>query len=141
MITSVWGRAWAEQVLADFYKAGKIFEEARSPHTFAGEGAGRSSSAKSNYCRMRAGLRNALYAPFERLAREIFFLSEMQARRFRFMALFGNDAAKPFLVFFRTYNEIGFATHTLINGRHLSDQQKRTVRRDNRMGLGRKRPG
>ena len=35
------GSTSSEQVLADFYKAGKIFEEARSPHTFAGEGTSR----------------------------------------------------------------------------------------------------
>ena len=46
---------------------------------------------------IKFALTHAIYAPFERLTKETTFLSEMHARRFRFMALFGDNAAQPFL--------------------------------------------
>ena len=53
------------------------------------------------------------------------FFSEMHARRFRFMTLFGNDAAQPFFAFVRSYNEIGHATRMLINPRYPPRDQER----------------
>jgi hypothetical protein len=112
---------FAEQVLADFYKARDIFTLARSPVAFRGEGSTRSRPNEEN--EVEACRRDAIYAPFERLTKEATFLSEMHARRYRFMALFGDNAVQYFLVFDQTYNQIGAATHALIDDRrHLSDE-------------------
>jgi hypothetical protein len=64
-----------------------------------------------------ASSKDAICAPFERLSKELTFFGEMQARRFRFMTLFGNEAAQPFLTFLRSYNEIHYATQRLLDPR------------------------
>jgi hypothetical protein len=99
-------------VLADFYKARDIFLSARTPFAFAGEGATR--PRRDGESEDEARHRDAIYAPFERLSKERDFLSELHARRFRFMALFGNEAAVLFQVFVQNYNQIGVATRALI---------------------------
>ena len=113
----------AEQVLADFYKARELFTTARSPFAFGGEGATRPRQEGETESEARS--RDAIYAPFERLSKEMTFFSEMHARRFRFMTLFGNDAAQPFFAFVRSYNEIGHATRMLINPRYPPRDQER----------------
>ena len=60
-----------------------------------------------------------------RLTRERDFLTEMSARRFRFMALFGQEAGQPFLTFIQTSNRIGVATRALVHDRdHLRSDQR-----------------
>jgi hypothetical protein len=79
---------------------------------------------------IKFALTHAIYAPFERLTKETTFLSEMHARRFRFMALFGDNAAQPFLTLIQNYNQIGVATRALIDDRrHLTDQQSEEFRK------------
>jgi hypothetical protein len=113
----------AEQVLADFYKAQDIFASARTYFAFAGEGATRPRRAGESEDDARH--HDAIFAPYERLSKEREFFSEMHARRFRFMALFGNQAATPFMTFIQTYNQIGVATRALIDDRrHLRDEQR-----------------
>ncbi|MCC2103910.1 MAG: hypothetical protein KDJ20_07665 [Hyphomicrobiales bacterium] len=113
----------AEIVLADFYKARDIFSAARMPFAFAGEG--NSRPRHDGESESEASHRDAIYAPFERLSRERDFLSELHARRFRFMALFGAEAAHPFQVFIQSFNQIATATRALISDRpHLRDDQR-----------------
>jgi hypothetical protein len=49
----------------------------------------------------------------------------MHARRFRFMALFGTDAAQPFFAFVQSYNEVAYATHRLIDPRRQPRDRER----------------
>lgn len=113
----------AEQVLADFYKAADIFAAARTPFAFGGEGETRARQDGESEVEQRH--HDAIYAPFERLTKERDFFSEMQARRFRFMAVFGDGAAESFQAFVRNYNRIGIAVRALINDRqHLSDAMR-----------------
>jgi hypothetical protein len=100
----------AEQVLSDFYKASVIFQSARYP-AFAGEGRTRPQTEGQ----MEDPTEDAIFVPLERLNKEITFLSDLHARRFRFMALFGAEAAKPFDVLSVTYNQIQIATYALLH--------------------------
>lgn len=102
----------AEQVLADFYKAQRFFHEARVPLSTKGEGSTRvrrkgEEPSKTDHW-------DAIYAPYERLTKHIDFMSEMHARRFKFMANFGKLSEEPFLVFSRSYNRVAFATGLLL---------------------------
>lgn len=80
---------FAEQILSDFYKARDIVLSARSPMSWAGEGETRPRIEGETDDERRH--RDAIYAPFERLSRERDFLTELHAKRYRFMALFGAD--------------------------------------------------
>ena len=102
----------AENVLADFYKAQAIFDNARSPISHRGEGATRPQDDWE--AEATTNLLNTYYAPLERLNKELDFLSELHAKRYRFMALFGNGAGVHFQVFVRTYNRVSNATRMLI---------------------------
>ena len=113
----------AEQVLTDFYKARDIFSAARSPFAFRGEGItrpGRDPKAEKD-----ASAKDAIYAPIERLNKELSFLSEMHSRRFRFIALFGDATASPFLTFSQCYNQISSSVRALID-------DKRNIKDDSR---------
>lgn len=113
----------AEQILAHFYKARDIFVAARHPAAFGGEGETRPDRDKDNEAVRHH--HDAIYAPFERLTKERDFFSEMQARRFRFTAVFGNEAAEAFQVFVRNYNRIGIAVRALIHDReHLTPDMR-----------------
>lgn len=113
----------AEQTLADFYKAQDIFAAARQPMSFGGEGKTRPGRESDGEDVRRH--HDTLYAPFERLTKERDFFAEMQARRFRFMALFGNEAGDAFQVFVRSYNRVGVAARALIDDRqHLSPDMR-----------------
>lgn len=105
----------AEQVLADFYKAKDIVEWARQPMVFTGEG--QSRPGRDQDIEARRGAKDALYAPVERLIREREFFSQMHARRFKFMALFGTDSADAFQTFVRCNNMIDAAARALIEDR------------------------
>ena len=87
-------QAVAEQVLAEFYEARDIIRAARQPGSFSGEGESREpiegeSEAEAKY-------RNALYVPAERLLRQNEFFAKLEASKYRFMALFGQEQAEPF---------------------------------------------
>lgn len=105
----------AEQVLADSYKARDLFNAARNPFAFAGEGSTRPGRDKEP--EEKRSSKDAIYAPFERLSKNIDFFSEMHARRYRFMAIFGAASASPFVEFMKAYNEIASATRMLLSER------------------------
>jgi hypothetical protein len=108
----------AEQVLADFYKAGDLFSSARSP--LALEGEGRSRKRQNTETEDEAQQRDAIYAPFERLLKHLDFFSELHARRYRFRALFGPDSIKPFQALLAAYNDVALATRILVAGRRTT---------------------
>lgn len=100
----------AEQTLADFYKVKELFRSARQPFAFAGQGRTRPRvEGDENHGK------DAIYAPFERLNKEFTFLSELHARRFQIMALFGEKAIEPFNVVISSYNELQYPTFALLN--------------------------
>jgi hypothetical protein len=101
----------AEEVLAQFYRAKDALTWARLP---SGEGAAQSPGADG----VEGGGRGAeaMAAPIERLNQASQVFSELQASRYRFMAYFGEDAAKPFEDLRKVHNEVMEAAAQLIRG-------------------------
>jgi hypothetical protein len=102
----------AEEVLASFYQAKEIIDAARSPGSLGGEGHTRPREPWENEEDTR--LLDAYYRTLERLKDQHEPLAQLRARRYRFMALFGNDAGKPILDLWRIRDEILFAVRMLI---------------------------
>jgi len=87
----------AEEVLAQFYRARDLMTWARFP----GDGGLAPTEAAGSG------------APVERLARESQLFSELQASRYRFMAYFGEEAAKPFDELRKIHKEVLDAADSL----------------------------
>jgi len=122
----------AEKTLADFYKARAIFDNARTPISFQGEGGTR---PRSEYeAEAEAKLSDTYYAPLERLNNERQFLSDLHAKSFQFMALFGNDAGEHFQVFVRAYNRVAGSTHMLLSSQR--DGYEQALRRKLEADIG-----
>jgi hypothetical protein len=85
---------FAEEVLADFYKARDIIEAARSPGGFADEGTTRKQQSWETEDDTRT--LNAYFRTIERVSAHTDFFSQLFSRSHRFIALFGGDAGKPF---------------------------------------------
>jgi hypothetical protein len=82
----------AEEVLADFYKARDIIDGARFPARYDGEGDTRQHLEWETEDDRRA--LNAYFAPIERLTKWADFFAQLHARRYRFVAHFGQDSVK-----------------------------------------------
>lgn len=102
----------AEEILTEFYKARDVFYGARRPLSSSEEGKSRKPLDGETAAQTFA--RNAIYVPYERLAKHVDFLSNLHAKRYRFRALFGEAAAKPFEAFLEAHNDVAFATSQLI---------------------------
>ena len=87
----------AEEVLAQFYRARDLMTWARFP----GDGGLAPTEAAGSG------------GPVERLARESQLFSELQASRYRFMAYFGEEAAKPFDELRKIHKEVLDAADSL----------------------------
>jgi hypothetical protein len=87
----------AEEVLAQFYRARDLMTWARFP----GDGSLAPTEAVGSG------------GPVERLARESQLFSELQASRYRFMAYFGEEAAKPFDELRKIHKEVLDAADSL----------------------------
>jgi hypothetical protein len=103
---------FAEEVLADFYKARDIIEAARSPGGFADEGTTRQHQPWETEDDTR--MLNAYFRTIERLSAHADFFSQLFARSHRFIALFGGGAGKPFDDLWKLRGEILTAVRMLI---------------------------
>jgi len=102
----------AEDVLADFYEARDIMEAARSPMGFDNEGITRE---KEDWETARdTPILNAYFRTFERLSNKAEFFARLGARQYRFVALFGREAAKPYDEIYKIHREILVAVRMLI---------------------------
>jgi hypothetical protein len=101
----------AEEVLAQFYRARDALVWARLP----AEGATTETPAHDTAEGAARGA-NAMAAPIERLNQASQVFSELQASRYRFMAYFGEDAARPFEDLRKVHNEVMEASSRLIRG-------------------------
>ena len=117
----------AEQVLADFYDVRNVFPWIRSPGTYGGEGETRPRPKEEPPDLER--LRNTYFIPIERMQAQKELFSRLDAARFRFMALFGVEAAKPFETIGKVRSDIQFAAHMLIE---TADQDQDDTTKDNR---------
>jgi len=96
----------AEQTLADFWRARDIYRMARSPLVWAEE---------LDDDRGGDGARRAReeLAVLKRLARENAFLQEFQARQYRFVAIFGEEARRAYDLVRDAHNSIFAAVQTM----------------------------
>ncbi len=102
----------AEEVLADFYEARDIIMAASSPGGFGDEGSTRQKEPWETEDDTR--LLNSYFRTAERLLNKSEFFAQLSARRNRFLALFGQGAAKPYDEIFRIRGEILIAVRMLI---------------------------
>jgi hypothetical protein len=102
----------AEEVLADFYEARDIFNAVRSPGNFSDEGSTRPKTEGESVEDTR--ILNIYFAAIERLHRKVEFFSKLYARRYRFIAVLGRDAARPYDDLFELRNEIVTAVDMLL---------------------------
>jgi len=103
---------FAEEVLADFYEAQRIIEEARSPGTPRDEGVTRQKWDDETEEETRT--LNAYFVAAERVNSKQGFFAHLHARRYRFMAYFGRDAGEPYDDLHRIYAEIIVSVRMLI---------------------------
>lgn len=115
----------AEEVLAGFYKARALFQSARHPLSRGHEGASR--KPEDGETPEQTSRRNAVFAPLERLNKEVDFLTELTSLRYRFSALFGAEGDKPFSEIIATYNAVQRATYALLDD-GLSRSEQREMR-------------
>ncbi len=101
----------AEQALADFYEAREIIEGARTSVSFGDEGSSRQKGDWETEEDTRT--LNAYYVPAERLAKASEFFAQLMSRRYRFLALFGQGAVKPYDELFSIRREILLAVRML----------------------------
>jgi len=101
----------AEEALALFYEVREVITSARSPLGFGYEGATRQSEAEETPAQKKA--RDAAHVIFERFQPHEELFSKLYAMRYRFMAQFGLDSAKPFDDLKQIRNEIFSAARRL----------------------------
>jgi hypothetical protein len=103
---------FAEEVLGDFYQARDIIQSARSPGGFGDEGATRGKEIWET--ESDTTLLNSYFRTLERLDKKTEFFAQLLARRYRFIAIFGAEAAKPYDDFWRVRGEIIVAVQMLL---------------------------
>ncbi len=77
-----------------FYEARELITAVRHPGSFGGEGATRPRQPGED--ESQASYRDSLYVPVERLMKRSEFWGRFDASKYRYLALFGLDASKPF---------------------------------------------
>lgn len=102
----------AEQILAAFYEARDIIEDARSPAGFGDEGSTRRIEPGESESDTRA--LNSYFRTTERLNAKQEFFGALAAKRHRFVALFGMAGLQPYEELFRIRNEINVSVQMLI---------------------------
>jgi hypothetical protein len=102
----------AEHVLAEFYKARDLIDEARFPAAYGEDGKVRQKLPWEDDEDTRT--LNAYYRPAEYLWKNADFFSQLIARQHQFMALFGHHTGKPFIELQQIRSEILSAAQMLI---------------------------
>jgi hypothetical protein len=106
----------AEKVLTDFYAIRHAFDVIRSPMIWAGEMAAEDGVADDI-------IRNDGYGVMRRVKAHSQQFSELEASRFTALALFGPDAAAPYITIIRAYNRVFAAAESLLRSRNQLDVQ------------------
>ena len=119
----------AEQVLAAFYDVRSVFRWVRSPGAFGGEGETRRRPKQEEPPELERR-RNAYFIPIERIQAQKELFSRLAVARFRFMALFGVEAAEPFEKIRKVQIDIELAAQELIEdaGRDQDEITKEQIR-------------
>jgi hypothetical protein len=94
----------AEEVLALFYEARDVISYIRSPFSISGEGSTR--EAAPNESPEEKQINDRAYIVFERYNKRQDLFNKIHSMRYRYMARFGKDSAKPFNELNKIVNEI-----------------------------------
>lgn len=84
----------AEEVLSLFYKSRDVIRAIRNPGSSIGEGSTRNASPNETPEEKR--IYDQAYVTHERYAKQSELFSKLYSMRYRYMAMFGRDSAKPF---------------------------------------------
>lgn len=101
----------AEEVLSLFYEAKDAIGHIRNPFSYGGKGSSR--KAGENETPDEKDAYDKAYVVFERFNTHLELFNRIHATRYRFMAQFGIEAAKPFDNLRRITNEIQVSAQTL----------------------------
>jgi len=112
----------AEEVLALFYEARDVISYIRSPFGFTGEGSTR--SADSGESPEEKKINDRAYTVFERYNKKQDLFNKLYSMRYRYMARFGKDSAKPFDDLHNIVTDIFSASQMLTY--YWMDQGRRT---------------
>lgn len=94
----------AEEVLALFYEARDVISYIRNPFSFVGEGSTR--NAAPNESPEEKQINDNAYVVFERYNKRQDLFNKLYSMRYRYMAQFGKDSAKPFDELRKIVNQI-----------------------------------
>ncbi|MES0127535.1 hypothetical protein [Mesorhizobium sp. M0029] len=113
----------AEDVLADFYEARDILRWVRSPMAYSHESKERPGREEDEPQIQRH--RDTFYVPLKRLSDSAEFFAKMRARRYRVIAAFGLDAAKPYETVNQIKNRIAISAQALMRlNPHLNNDRE-----------------
>ncbi len=101
----------AEEVLALFYEARDAIRFIRNPVSFVGEGGTRNASPTEGPEEKQ--INDNAYVAFERYNKRRDLFNKLHAMRYRYMAQFGKDAAKPFDDLSKVVSDIFTSAHML----------------------------
>lgn len=110
----------AEEVLALFYEARDKISTIRSIHGNVEEGKSRKPNPEETPDEQKA--LNDAYVIFERYQKNQETFNRLHALRYRFMAIFGSNKAKPFCDLNKIINEILISAHMLGKLWHMRSQ-------------------
>jgi hypothetical protein len=106
----------AEKVLAEFYEARRALQVIRSPFIWAAEMVAEEGVGEDV-------ITNEGYGVHRRMRQYSELFSRLEATRFTYGALFGNDAAGPYDRIIKVHNQVFHAAEALLKYRHQEDQQ------------------
>ena len=116
----------AEDVLALFYEARDVISYIRNPFGFSGEGSTR--KAAPNESPEEKQINDNAYVVFERYNKRQDLFNKLYSMRYRYMAQFGKDSAKPFDDLQKIVNEIFISARMLSH--YWRQQGRRTWKSD-----------
>lgn len=116
----------AEEVLAGFYRTRDILTWARFPASDADQDENARPETRQDVDEPE---KSEIIAPVDRLAKESQVFSELRASRYRFMAYFGEEAARPFDEIRAIHSEIVDSARNLIRT-HGREPAGRELERD-----------
>jgi len=113
----------AEDALSNLYEAKRLFTVIRFPVATEGESAAR--VAPPGEADEQKRLRDSYFAPLGRYEHHMKFFSDLRAKRYRMMALFGPQVAEPFDEIEQTLAKIIAAARTLLGaaGEEIRDAE------------------
>jgi hypothetical protein len=116
----------AEEVLTLFYEARDVISYIRNPFGYVGEGSTRETTPNESPEEKKTN--DQAYVVFERYNKRQELFNKLYSMRYRYMARFGKDTAKPFDELNKIVNDIFISARAL--SRYWKDQGRRQWKND-----------